>query len=137
MKITSILGVFALTALFSVFSVAGFLLTYSQEGTIHGIGNFLYISSSVWSVIAIILRAYFLLKKVPARITLVPAISAFMGMPFVYLTVTVFQLEGYTRPHNVQSPRKNGPSMSPPKSSTWPVWTHLYHCRRLIAIWTF
>jgi hypothetical protein len=51
MKITSILGVFALTALFSVFSVAGFLLTYSQEGTIHGIGNFLYISSSVWFVI--------------------------------------------------------------------------------------
>jgi hypothetical protein len=92
MKKNYIFWVLVLTALFSVFSIAGFELTYSQDDSIHSIGNFLYISSSIWSMIALPITAYFLIKKVPARITLIPAASAFMGLPFVYMTVTVLQI---------------------------------------------
>lgn len=60
-------------------------------------GNFLYSSSLIWSMIALPITAFFLLKKIPAKITLVPAASAFMGLPFVYLTVTVLSIGAYVR----------------------------------------
>ena len=92
MKKNYIFWVLALTALFSVLGVAGFALTYLQDAAIHSIGNFLFVSSSIWSMVSLPITAYFLLKKLPARITLVPAVSAFNGLPFVYLTVTVLQI---------------------------------------------
>lgn len=90
MKTKYIFWILLLTALFSVFGIAGFAFTFSQDATIHSIGNFLYVSSLMWSFMAIVLTVYFLAKKVPAKITIVLAASAFMGLPFVYLTVTVF-----------------------------------------------
>ncbi|HEX7575953.1 MAG TPA: hypothetical protein VF360_06190 [Candidatus Methanoperedens sp.] len=92
MKRNYIFWVLALTALFSVFSTVGFALTYSQDATIHSIGNFLHISSFIWSMISLPITAFFLLKKIPAKIILVPAASAFMSLPFVYLTVTVLPM---------------------------------------------
>ncbi len=92
MKRNYIFWVLALTALFSILGISGFAFTYSQDAIIHSIGNFLFISSSIWSMTSLPITAYFLLKKIPARITLVPAASAFMGLPFVYLIVTVLQI---------------------------------------------
>lgn len=43
-------------------------------------------------MVSLPITAYFLLKKLPSRITLVPDVSAFNGLPFVYLTVTVLQI---------------------------------------------
>ena len=43
-------------------------------------------------MISLPITAFFLLKKIPAKITLVPAASAFMSLPFVYLTVTVLPM---------------------------------------------
>ena len=97
MKTNYIFWVLCLTAVFSVFSVLGFAFTYSQDATIHGIGDFLYSSSLIWSMIALPITAFFLLKKIPAKITLVPAAAAFMGLPFVYLTVTVLSIGAYVR----------------------------------------
>ncbi|MCE8424143.1 MAG: hypothetical protein J5U17_00015 [Candidatus Methanoperedens sp.] len=92
MKKNYIFWVLSLTALFSILGVSGFAFTYSQDDIIHSIGNFLFIYSSIWSMISLPITAYFLLKKVPARITLVPAVSAFMGLPFVYLTDMVLPI---------------------------------------------
>ena len=91
MKRNYIFWILCLTALFSVFSAAD-ALTYSQDATIHGIGNFLFSLSLIWSMISLPIAAFFLLKKIPAKITLVPAASSIMSLPFVYLTVTVLQM---------------------------------------------
>lgn len=91
MKKNYIFWVLALTALFSILGVAD-ALTYSQDARIHDIGNLLFSSSVIWSMISLPITAYFLIKKVPTKITLVPIASAFMGLPFVYLTVTILPI---------------------------------------------
>ena len=74
-----------LTAVFSLFSVFGFLLTYSQAPLIHEAGNFLYISSYLWSMVSVPIFLFFLIKRAPWKISAIPLASIVIGVPFAFL----------------------------------------------------
>jgi len=76
-----------LTGVFSLFGVIGFILTYSQAPLLHAAGNFLYISSTLWSMISVPIFLFFLAKRVPWNISSILLTSAFIGAPFAFLSM--------------------------------------------------
>jgi hypothetical protein len=74
-----------LTAVFSFFSVAGFVLTYSQAPFIHEAGNSLYISAYIWSVVSVPVFLFFLAIRAPWKISAIPLASVVIGVPFAFL----------------------------------------------------
>ncbi len=78
----------AVTAILSLSRALGILFTYSQDSFIHETGNFFLTNPfNFWLIIAFFATGYFLIKKLPGKVVVIPLIFAFMGLPFVYFTV--------------------------------------------------
>jgi hypothetical protein len=94
MKKNHVFWIVAITAILSFFHAVGTLLTYSEIPFIHDLGNFFFnnLLFRVWQIAAFLIAGYFLIKKLPAYIVVIPIIFAFMGLPFVLFTVDVLPL---------------------------------------------
>ena len=94
MKKNYVFWIVATTAILSLFHAVGILLTYSQSQFIHGLGNFFYNNPifRVWQIAAFLIAGYFLIKKLPAHIVIIPIIFALMGLPFVLFTLDILRL---------------------------------------------
>lgn len=94
MKKNYIFWIVAITAILSLFHAVGIPLTYSQSPFIHGLGNFFYnnLLFRFWQIAAFLIAGYFLIKKLPVHIVIIPVIFALMGLPFVLFTLDILRL---------------------------------------------
>jgi len=105
MKKNYVFWIVAITAVLSFFHGMGIALSYWGYGSIvrhsenplpHELAN-LFMNNPLfrfWQIACIFITIYFIIKKVPVYITIIPAVLAFMGLPFALVTLS---LEGHIR----------------------------------------
>jgi len=95
MKKNYVFWIVVITAILSFFHAVGtplsywggLIVRYSENPLPHELAN-LFINNPLfrfWQIASIFITIYFIIKKVPVYITIIPAVLAFMGLPFAII----------------------------------------------------